>query len=90
MKCDGCYAIKHALLCIFLQLKLLPGLDLRRFVYPQTFSMNGAPIGLIKNINELYDKTYLHSVFHNYKILQALLRIVRKISTKVMKNICFI
>ena len=39
-----CYVQKYVHFCIFIMFKSLPGLDLRRFVYPHTFSTNGNPI----------------------------------------------
>ena len=35
-----CYVRKYVNFCIFIMFKSLPGLDLRRFVYPHTFSTN--------------------------------------------------
>ena len=58
---DVCYARKYVYFCIFIMFKSLPGLDLRRFVYPHTFSMNGTPIRLMiyTTINNLGECCYI-------------------------------
>ena len=51
-----CYVRKYVYFSIFITFKSLPGLDLRRFVYPQTFSTNGTPIRLILIITQISSK----------------------------------